>query len=642
MDDLGGLFQLFFGIAATSAGVWVVYVNYQKIQLLLKNKLAKSLDRYGDAEMQPFRKIFYEYNHRSAELWYEWIRGQDKAIQDMAFDKLLEYLNSPLEELGSVTTDVINTVLSFKREKSFSAITDLLKKSRKAWGQYKTIEVFYEKAIIGLTTMDQDDAEKFILAEYEIAKHKNDMNSLVVSLMKALGELKASEKIEETLVELLTENLIKFDIKKYALSMIEKYELETQKRINFRVFKKYVTSSAKTLEENDDKVLEAILTKLKKYISVDFDEEVWVCIINASQVERLKSIIYKFLSDFIQFEDQIDPMQFSELLKQEDPGLTKYIEAMSKRNKLNDKEQDLLKSNLKKEYLEFETKTLNIEKSKKTMSIPAELNGEYHALEQIFFNGSEIKNDKNTGTIHVISGNAEEEKLFLLRALAANNNIAFAYIDSHQVLSSSDVMMTLGNTLNNSKPCIVYFDNLDTTLSKPLNKIQASNQKEINNIVKELGIIPNMFFIGNISYNKENIKTTNPNLHKNINGSSHGDFKIFHEIRKPDMKDRRRVFQNYQQKLQDKRILDSEGFSVDALLGATEGFSYIDFQIFLDEYMQISLLMHGCLVSMPEFLKYAYRSAKLFDAFTKFESDDSDAELEDLSDQNTEAAETMS
>ncbi len=632
MGDLSGLMAMLLGIAVVSAGIGILYQNYQKIEEMLGNKLSESLDRLGDPKLQPFRKVFHQYQHRSAELWYEWIRGQDKAVKDIAFDKLLDYLDSPLEKLGSVTVDAIKTVLAFKREKSFSAITNLLKKARKAWGQYKTVEVFYEKAVVGLALMNSKDAEKFILAELEIAKHKNDFDSLLLSLMKAIEKLEHSEPIEAAVLESVTENLLKFDVKKQALGLIEKYDLETQKRMYFKIFKKYLSSSSKILEENEDKIIEIVLSKLKKYTSVDFDQEIWSCILEAAENEKLVNITSNFLCDVIHYEDQIEAEQLADLLKLKEPGRTKYTEAMANRNKLNEKELALLKNHIKKEHIEFETKSFNIEKSKKTMTVASELAGEYHRLEQIFIGGAAIKNDKNNGVILIISGDAEIEKLYLLRALAANSNIAFAYIDSFTLINAPDLMMTLSNTLNNNKPCITYIDNLDTTLSKKLEKSQAQHLKDINKIIKELCIIPNMLFIGNISHSKENLKATVPDLDKAIKNSSHGNYKIIHEINKPDIKDRRRVFQNFQQKLQDKRTLDSEGFSVDALLGATEGFSLIDYQLFLEEFFEISLLIFGALISMPEFLKHAHRSERLFQAFTQFETDDlnDDAESEDI------------
>jgi hypothetical protein len=361
------------------------------------------------------------------------------------------------------------------------------------------------------------------------------------------------------------------------------------------------------VRDEDEKLLATIFLRLKKYLLNDeCSDYLWDLVDTGLASQKHNFVFIKLICDSIELKDDaISNIKLLELLAKPEPARTPIKEAFVKRNSVDRKEQEVLRTNIKQEDLVYEKSICKSDKSKTAKAIAYELLNDYKALEKDLIMLNEAsKSDKQVQSINVILGNGIDEKIYLLKGLAANNNRSFVYVDAPTLYSDPDLIQSFRTTVNNSKPCLVYMDNLDIVLEKNFTKNEIINVKNISRIVGEFSILPSVRFVANLPYTRDDLQSLYPLINERLSAQSHGNFRIIYEMNKPDFIKRRTIISSKFADIKPERIeADSGSFDIDDFAESTDGMSYLEYGLLVSQYFEISLMIFGRLVSYKDFVE---------------------------------------
>jgi hypothetical protein len=553
-------------------------------------------------------KVFYKYNHDSINHWCSWMKQQDPSIQEKAFELLVTHLTSPVSKLGVISADAIRALIEFGTERSYMILRDLLITCSKALGYYKSIEIFYEDLAIGLTKFEKvDETQKILLEIFSEMKKKSELVNAQIVIIKALAKLDFNENLTKTFDEILSNRSLHSKIKTEVLSIIQNQELEIQKNFFIMILENQINNQQGLVKEDDERLLETLFLRLKKFLhNDDCSNYLWELMQKGIASQKHNFVFVKLFSDAIALNDKdISKIQLLELLGKPEPARTPFKEAFIKRNSLDRKEQEILRTNIKPEDLVFEKSICKSDKSKTAKAVAYELLNDYKALEKdLILLQDASKSDKIAQSIHIIFGTGNDEKIYLIKALSANNNRSFVYVDAPTLYSDPELIQTFRTTVNNSKPCLVFMDNIDIVLEKTLSKNDSINVKNISRIVGEFSILPSVRFVASIPCTRDQIQIQNPNILEKINAQSHGNFRVIYEINKPDFIKRRTLISSKFAEIKPERIESDQGsFDIDDFAESTDGMSYLEYGLLVSQYFEISLMIFGSLISYKEFIE---------------------------------------
>jgi hypothetical protein len=553
-------------------------------------------------------KVFYKYNHDSIQFWISWIKSQDTTIQEKAFEQLVEHLTSPVSKLGVISADAIRALIEFGTERAYIILRDLLVTCSRALGQYKSIEIFYEDLAMGLTKFDKlPETEKVLIDIFYDIRKKSELVNAQVALLKAIGKLDFNQKVIQTFDEILANRSLNAKVRADALAIIESKDVDTQKRVFLLILDNQLKNQQGIVREEDERLFGTIFQRLKKYFSNDESSDYLWALMNEGIVSQKHNYVFiKLFCDAIEFrDDAIDDIKLLELLGKPEPARTPFKEAFVKRNSLDRKEQEILRTNIKLEDMEFEKGICKSDKSKTAKAVAYEILNDYKELEKdLILLHDASKSDKLVQSINVILGTGVDEKIYLIRALAANNNRAFVYIDAPTLYSDPELIQTFRTTVNNSKPCLVYMDNLDLVLEKNLSKTDSINVKNISRIVGEFSILPSVRFIAGLPYTRDDMQSLYSAINDKLAAQSHGNFRVIYEINKPDFIKRRTLISSKFAEIKPERIeADSGSFDIDDFAESTDGMSYLEYGLLVSQYFEISLMIFGRLIPYKDFVE---------------------------------------
>lgn len=561
--------------------------------------------RGRDEEFEvPLRDVFLDFNHESTKAWLRWIDGQDESKKQFAYDKLVDYLDNPPKKLGAITGDVVKAIIVFKQKTdAFQVLAKLLRKTRDHFLQFKSVDIFYETAAIGLTKIDYIEAEKYLIKELDEIKYRKDLAAIQIYLIRALSKLAFTPELEKCWIRVLTNHEYPENTKKELLRQLDDKADSVKERIFQKIIKDQIDSNATSISEIDKFILEEIFLRLTSLISKeDYDQQIWHTLLSACDSPKLKDLFIKLFAEMIEFgADTLQQNQMLELINKEEPARTRFIEACSRKHGLTKKEISLLRVPFKDEDLNFDKIKFNVEKSKKTMAISDELAGDYRYLEKALLAYETGKTEKSSNAIAVMTGTGENEKFYLSRCFAANHNKSFIYVDVQQILSADGMVKEFKNHVSHAKPCLVYLDKMEKVLNVDLEKRLANNLKTINKSVKELSILPSVSFVANIPFNRDELKNDNPKLHSKFLNSTSNLYSIMMNKDKPGEDERARIIKEVLEKIDPIRLRESKDFDIESLIKYSKNMDLIQLVKFLHSYLEISLIASGKLVSIEEF-----------------------------------------
>lgn len=553
-------------------------------------------------------KVFYKYNHDSINFWITWIKSQDSSTQEKAFEQLVVHLTSPVSKLGVISADAIRAMIEFGTERAYIILRDLLITCSKALGQYKSIEIFYEDLAMGLTKFDKvQETEKVLVDIFYEIKKKSELVNPQVALLKALGKLELNQRVVQTFDEILANKSLNSKVRSEVLSIIEAQEPDVQKRVFLMILDNQLKNQQGIVRDEDERLFGIIFQKLKKFFSNDESSEyLWELMNNGINSSKHNFVFIKLFSDAIELKDEsISNIKLLELLGKPEPARTPFKEAFVKRNSVDRKEQEVLRTNIKQEDLVYEKSICKSDKSKTAKAVSYELLNDYKSLEKdLILLQDTSKSDKLVQSINVVLGTGIDEKIYLIRALAANNNRSFVYVDAPTLYCDPELIQSFRTTVNNSKPCLVYMDNLDLVLEKNLSKTDSINVKNISRIVGEFSILPSVRFVASLPFTREDMQSLYAGMNDKLSAQSHGNFRVIYEINKPDFIKRRTLISSKFADIKPERIeADSGSFDIDDFAESTDGMSYLEYGLLVSQYFEISLMIFGRLISYKDFVE---------------------------------------
>lgn len=587
---------------------WLAVANYPLIEQLLQNKLEESLDRdIDDKANQPLHEIFLNFDHESTNAWLKWMDSQDTEAKNLAYQKIWDYLSGEPETLGSVTGDAIKAITAFKRPETYQLILDLLIKVRENFMRFKTVDLFYQDAVSALISINPEAGIPAIAEEVLNYQRRSDGEKMQLYIFKALAKQDEYDLVAPIFITTILNPDIFKAIKAELVYLIEKKNSIFRRKLYTEIFRAYIKIASNIVSEDDQQILEQIFQNSKKFFTKeDFDEDVWNCIVEICDLPKLRTLFIKLISNFLaNGEDELLREQITILIEKNEPAKSSFREALAKRFKLTSQELETISLPFKLEDLIFDKPTtITVEKSKKTKNVTHELLDTYHNFERIIFNTEQSKADRSLGMVSLIPGTSSIEKLYLLRALAANANITFIYVDYEKLIKANFEVANLKNSVNNCKPCIVYFDSIESILVKPeLEKAEALHIKELIKALKDLSQLAGVHFLGNLPYNKDTLKQDNLELYSMIHSNTRGYFKLILSINRPDEKDKQRILLYNQNKMSPERIMDSEKYDASSIVNYAQPMSILEFLFFLTQYFEFSLFIYGELIPISSFIE---------------------------------------
>jgi len=596
-------FEFESGLFVVSAGLMVLV---GVLFLLFSRPRKKSDPSILDPRKLHPPKVFYKYSHDSIYHWVAWVKSQDTKIQEKAINQLIHHLTNPVSKLGLVSSDAIRALVEFTSDRSYFILSDLLLTCTNALGLYKSIEIFYEDLAVGLTKFNRpQETEKILLEIFADIKNKPDLVNPQVAVLKALARFELSDTMIEIFDEILSSRHLNSKVRTKVLEIISAQSPENQKKIYLMILENQLKNQQGILREEDEKLLSSIFERLKKFFTDDeCSDYLWDLMNRGINSQRHGSYFIKLFSEAIeQKDDSLSTIKLLELLDKPEPARTSFREAFVHRNGLDRKEQEVIRTNVKPEDLIFEKSTCKADKNKTSRSVAAELLNDYKSLEKdLIMIQENSKTDKVSQSINVILGNGIDEKLYLMRALAANNNRSFVYVDALSLFSDANLIQTFRTTVGNCKPCLVYMDCLELFLEKNLTKSEYVNVKNVMRVVSEFSILPSVRFVANIPYSRDDLMSTYSLINERLLVQSHGNYRIINDINKPDFMKRRNLVSYKFADIKPERFkAESESFDIDNFAESTEEMSYLDYSLLLSQYFEISLMIFGRLISYSEF-----------------------------------------
>ena len=574
---------------------------------MLQGQLDKSLDRdTEDKSNQPLHEIFLEFDHESAAAWLKWMESREDEVKNLAYQKIWNYLGGEPETIGSVTGDAIKAITAFKRPETYQLIKELVIRVREKFPRFKTIDLFYQEAVSALVIIDASEAIPFLATEMSNYEKRTDVDRMQQYILKALAKSDEYDLVAPIFIRTILDAEIARVVKAELIFLLEKKDSVFRRKLYTEIFKTLIQSPVTVMSEDDQQIIEHIFHNSKKFfIKDDFNEDLWNCILKLCDLPKLRTLFIKLVSSFLaNGEDELLREQICALIEKSEPAKSSFREAMGKRFQITSQELETIKLPYKKEDLIFEKEaTITVEKSKKTKNVTHELLDTYHLLDKAIFSNEISKLDRSLGMVSLIHGGSSLEKIYLLRALAANTNITFIYVNYTQLIKSNFEVANLKNSVNNCKPCIVYFDSMESILVKPeLDKAEALHLKELVKSLKELSQLAGVHLLGNLPYNKDTLKQENAALYTMVNSTLRGYFKLILNIDKPDMKDKERILLANQNKMSLDRMQDAENYDAKSILSYAQSMSMLEFLYFLTQYFEFSLFAHGKLIPLSDFV----------------------------------------
>jgi HEAT repeat protein len=599
MENLGILITI-LGIVVVSAGAWALFQFAPKIQGMLDNSsLLDGADRdSSNKSLQPLYKVFYKFSHNSSDEWIKWILAEDRELQDIAFNKLKDYLEVPPEELGIATQEVIKAVTRFKFPNSFEILMSLLVNIRSQLGQLKVIDLFYAELCQSIIELDTNKGIPIL--KYELAvlndKDKTDfaLEDFKIMIVKALTSVKTvNDELREIYADIIINRNYSGLVRKALIRGIKDREDSVTQYIYMKALESHLDSSSQVLNKDHQTVLGELFHTFKHFIKAN-NKEIWDLLIRSCYNDSTQELFTELITTMVANpEESFQESQLLDILYSNEPIKDRFRGALIERCQVTKDEQSIFRSKLKPDDIHFDKSTIIIEKSKKTKVIAAELLPAYYSLEKALDQESTQVNKAERKAKHAISmltGTGDQEKIYLLRGLAANTNRSFVYIDLPMMILCTTELNKLISTISNSKPSIVFLDNLLEVLKKELDMEEEIGLKHFLKSVKELAILPTVAFYAGLSISESRI-IGEEGLATVINSRSKGTYSIFLNLDKPNAEARKAISDLLFEKITPSKI--DASFSYDNLLEETEGLSLLEYLSFLISFLEKSLMIYG-------------------------------------------------
>jgi hypothetical protein len=583
---LGLLINIMITFVGIGIMTVVVYYYLPVIEKTLEEKLKISLFRNSkNRENQPLTQVFYKFNHNSAKDWAAWINGQDEVTQEKAFAQIISHLQEAPSEWGAITVEAIWGISQFSYPEAFEVLTDFMDSARRMWKKYKILGSCYEQACKSLIIINSDDAKETLMKELE--KPTKDNDEIGISIIEAIVTFPEEVNINDMFVQLLTDKNQPLSTKQYAINAAQKRNQENAQQIAKEAVEVYIDRTDANLLIDEVKIFQSLLN----FATATITEEIFDLILSACSAEHVARAAIQTVSEIVSNKNvEFTTDQLHTLYKLEHEDQHKIELALAKRSGLNQQELGLVKGSSVLKRYPFKKGSLTCETLTYEIQLPSDLETLYSEIKECLA-PRQVQNEKGDmvqGGGVMLGGVAEKEKFYISRAVAAQRKWAFVFGIHEDLVTSNHFVKELIDTIQVSKPCLVYIEDIAKALNNPSDPVLYALKPFIPD--------PMVFFITTLkkdlgmSEGASELPLFLKNLPRDL-------LPIVKEITSCSDKQKEKIIAENLSKLSDKR----GSISLEELLKPTDGMSSFEFGDFMLEYFKTVLLVHGQLIPMPEF-----------------------------------------
>jgi hypothetical protein len=446
-------------------------------------------------------KIFYLYDHESEREWLSWMMTKDFETQKIACNHITNHLEDQPKHWGYITLEALECLKEFKNFQADHHVGKFLLNTSKLWGEYKSIPNYYQKAASVLAYLNDNYA--LTLFKNELAKSSNiianqEKKKIIINTL-----IEMNGAAVPLLAGIITNPHEILEIRIYALHQVPKLSQKSQKKLVIEATKilisQYSNSSLKlNLEE-----LQLVEDIFKELIRHSASVEVFNLINQAAQIEQLQehliAQIIKYVGSVSEFGNEIKEEELYAFSRLNDNSKDSLKKILAKKQKLSDDELNEIIL-VKTSPNISESKLIHSNIYQDCLPIFDGILGFINAIHELL---STINPEcaKSSGGL-ILTGDANLEKIYYLKALAKRQDWQFDYINCQRIKDSSSFQDAVNTIDELRKPFLLYLNNPQALLEKG-EKIENELKKDFIKILEENCSDAKAHLVGNIPVPKE-------------------------------------------------------------------------------------------------------------------------------------------
>ncbi len=570
----------FVGLAIIVVGAFSFFPTLEKaLEEKLKNSLSRKSKDHG-----PLAQILYKYNHKDSRAWSDWILTQDPSVQEEALEKLTVHIEQTPSSWGAITPEVITALSKFSDQSHIKILRGVLSAARKMWKKYMVCESCYTEALKGIIHINPTEALTIIPYELKKIIDTEAKEEQGIAIVTALTEFSQDTNLNDIFKQIIIDGKQAPRVREYAMTVVaDKYDEQAQGIFSESV--KDFTQSDNILSLDDQKIFETLLHAATKEINDDSFELIFQSLTHPKLSQTTIKVLDLILKSHAK---EFNTEQLYKLTHCEEDQHDSVAGMMAAAFDLKPAEKALITYKDVIEEFPFKKAPVNNEHSNKALPIPEGMEDIYEKLKDII---KERSIGKQTGVSGgtVLTGYSNEEKLYLSRVYAAERKQNFIYASFDDVLGSSTTAKSLLDLIASHKPCVVYFDDIES-IFKNLDPSFVKSFKHyfIDASITILGTLNVEAEIDENNscnlFERQELKDLFPNALEISNLSEAFKNKVL--AIKLGQLEASRGQQNY------------ESLNI---LEPTEKMSFFEFNAYLTKYFKASLIVYGTLISIQDF-----------------------------------------
>lgn len=566
-----------FGIVAL-----LVFYFLSILDRILDKKLKFSLFRTSSNQYnQPLQEVFYKFNHKSTKEWCKWILSQDEEMQDIALAKLLDHINLHPAHYGVTTSEAVYAISLFNFPGVIEVLRNFIETLRDHWSSEspRVIKSSYVQALKGIIRINKSEALEII--SDEISKDNYGIEEIGKTIIDILSGFVDKEGVSELFVKIIINKNEILKNRKYAIKSISKNHKFLESLI-LRELLEYFIDSELEFNEDDSKIFEIVFSDY----FVDINDQSFDLFIKSWASKNLSKILVDPALNILsnpQLKFNSEQLYAIYKLDLEKEVKEKIEMALARRFSLEPLEIELIKAVPALEKFPFHKSPMSRENFSEIIELPEDLLDKLEYIKNALTPRivTNEKGEKVQGGSIFIAGQAEKEKLYIARSIAASRrwSIVHGYFD--EVFKSGLSFRNFQELVLESKPCLVFMEDMMSALNNP-------DESAIKNLI-HLSSDPMVFIIGTVkqSLKLEEGEGSNPML-KTIPRDL---FHLIEEIGIMTDEEKERRVVSLMSKLSSNR--EHISISAEEILKKTQGICSLDFDKYIHEYFKLALLVFG-------------------------------------------------
>lgn len=469
-------------------------------------------------------------------------------------------------------------------------------------GRYSHVDNLYESASNSVLKLDKNKALDVLQEEIDMVKLKADSENVTKTLMNNLMKTEMTPELENYMMNSIGDPKLPFPAK---FSVIEKMtQQDPSKRAEMleRIMSDYMNPNRPTLTKDDIKIIKFLQTEIKKFITKGH-KGLLSLTLDALEVQSTKYLFVGMIGDIISDSNiTFDREDMILLLQKPEPAKSIIIEGLCKRQELNPEEKSVLNFKGKQEDFVFDKQVIKVSRADKPKPVLNELNTAYERLSENLMTPERMSRSARRGAV-VFSGDSSNEKIYLGRAFANNEGLAFIYVNMAELITNNKELSAFSHTLKSSAPAVVCLDNFKAYLDMEANSETKPKIKILSKAFKELQKEENLYIYA-VAEEKHEYFSENSYYETLFENKSRGNFinPVHHNA--PTYEEREAKIKEFFDRLNsDRKEMVNEKEVADYLLEQTYDNTEIEFISYMTNYLAYSVLGVGHLVVPQDYDK---------------------------------------